>query len=87
MLYESRNPATGELLHTFEFHTFPNITISESAHIKWKQKSIEERNRYLQQLAQLLKERKKELAAIITLEMGKPLREAEYEIEKSRNLS
>ncbi|MBX2903219.1 MAG: NAD-dependent succinate-semialdehyde dehydrogenase [Chitinophagales bacterium] len=86
MLYESRNPATGELLHTFEFHAFPDITVSESAHTKWKQTSIEERNRYLQQLAQLLKERKKELAAIITLEMGKPLREAEYEIEKSLTL-
>lgn len=86
MKYESRNPVTGELLKTFEYSAFPDITHSEEAFKKWKKLSIEQRSKQLQNIALKLQSKKNELAEIITLEMGKPIREAVYEIEKSLTL-
>lgn len=86
MKYESRNPATGELIQAFDFDNFPDVSISKSAFRNWRKLSIEERNNSLQKVAKLIVERKNELAHLITLEMGKPLSEAEHEVEKTLTL-
>lgn len=86
MQYESRNPATGELLQTFELDSFPDISVSENAFQNWRKLSVQARNERLQGLASLIAERKNHLAKLMTLEMGKPLIEASHEIEKSLTL-
>ncbi len=48
----------------------------------WKKTPVAAHSRYLKSLAGLLLTEKKELASLITLEMGKPVREAVAEIEK-----
>lgn len=86
MKYESRNPATDTIEQSFEFDKFPDLSISLNAFKKWKKLSIVERNNNLQKVAKLIVERKKSLAALITLEMGKPLSEALHEVEKTITL-
>lgn len=86
MKYESRNPATGELLKAFDYSAFPDVSISEKAFNNWKLLPVEQRSQQLQKIASLLQSKKNELAEIITTEMGKPIREAIYEIEKSLTL-
>lgn len=83
MSYATINPATGELMQSFSYHAFPNMEISTQAYAYWKKLSIEERMKSLIRVSDLLKERGAKLAELITLEMGKPLTEANYEINKS----
>ncbi|MCS6820176.1 MAG: NAD-dependent succinate-semialdehyde dehydrogenase [Chitinophagales bacterium] len=86
MRYESRNPSNGVLLRAFDFHDFPDLDVSLQAFKKWKRLEVEERDGYLQRLAGLLKSRQRQLAEIITTEMGKPIRESLYEVEKTLTL-
>jgi succinate-semialdehyde dehydrogenase/glutarate-semialdehyde dehydrogenase len=82
-MYATINPATGETLKHFPFHPFPDINLSVEAYNKWKKLSIAERGTQLKKVADLLEKRKEQYALLITTEMGKPLREAEYEITKT----
>jgi acyl-CoA reductase-like NAD-dependent aldehyde dehydrogenase len=50
---------------------------------EWRAASFPERAAVLVKVAQLLRQRRAGLAQTITLEMGKPLAEAEAEIDKS----
>jgi succinate-semialdehyde dehydrogenase/glutarate-semialdehyde dehydrogenase len=86
MPFESRNPATGELLETF-----PEVSPGEldrsverawRAFLDWRARSFAERARPLREAARRLRERKEELARTMALEMGKPLVQGEAEIEK-----
>jgi succinate-semialdehyde dehydrogenase/glutarate-semialdehyde dehydrogenase len=83
MSYATVNPATGELLQEFSNHSFPDIEVSKNALRQWKQLSVEARMEHLMRVAALMKERSDSIAKLITLEMGKPLREAEYEVNKT----
>ena len=85
MIY-SINPATEEQIQTFTAHS-PAEVEQALAHVaaaqkQWAQRSVAERTPLLRQVAKLLRERKAEYGALITLEMGKPVNEAEGEIEK-----
>jgi succinate-semialdehyde dehydrogenase/glutarate-semialdehyde dehydrogenase len=82
MKYESINPYTGEKIKEFAIEPFPDLSISLQAFDKWRKMSVEERGKQLLNLAHVLNSRKEEYARIITLEMGKPYREALYEINK-----
>ncbi|MFF2346977.1 NAD-dependent succinate-semialdehyde dehydrogenase [Pseudarthrobacter sp. NPDC058119] len=80
------NPATGEQLIVFEAHTEAQVdaalTAAAEAQNAWRLIPVEERVQVLRNTAKVLREGKEEYARLITLEMGKPITEAEAEIEK-----
>jgi succinate-semialdehyde dehydrogenase / glutarate-semialdehyde dehydrogenase len=86
MTIESINPATGEVIETFEAFTSSQIdeTLDQArqAFLAWRESSFEERGALLRRVATFLREHKAELGRAATLEMGKPIAEAEAEVEK-----
>ncbi len=82
----SINPATGEINREFEIYSQENINEaikkSRTAFSEWKNLDISERAEYLTNAAKVLRIRKKELGEIITMEMGKPIKESIPEVEK-----
>lgn len=83
MKYATVNPCNNELLKEFPFSSYPDIEVSTKAFHQWRKLSVEERGKQLKKVALLLEKNKAAYARLITLEMGKPLREAEYEINKT----
>lgn len=83
MKYATVNPCNNELLKEFPFSSYPDIEVSTKAFHLWRKLSVEDRGRQLKKVAGLLEKNKAAYARLITLEMGKPLREAEYEINKT----
>jgi succinate-semialdehyde dehydrogenase/glutarate-semialdehyde dehydrogenase len=88
MSMQSINPATGELLASFD--TWDQATLDEVVtHAGYqledwaKLTPIEDRCALMRQVARVLRDDSDLLAELITLEMGKTLVEAEAEIEKS----
>lgn len=86
MSIQSINPATGEVIETFE--PFSEAQINEaldsarSAFREWRETTFAERGALFHRLANHLRDRKAELARMATLEMGKPIVESEAEVEK-----
>lgn len=83
MNYASISPFNNQVLKEFEFSPYPDLSLSHNAFNLWKKLSVEERGSQLRKVADLLDKNKKKYAELITLEMGKPLREAEYELNKT----
>lgn len=85
MAIASVNPATGELLKSFEpFDPERVETCLRRAEARLESPSaLDERLGWLTRAADLLEEDKERLARLMTTEMGKPLRAARAEIEKS----
>src|SRR5437016_8386207 len=86
MSIQTLNPATGEVLETFEPYTQEQINEAldqtHQAFLQWRTLSFVERGKYLQSIASHLREHKTELAKTAVLEMGKTITEAEAEVEK-----
>lgn len=86
-MIHSINPATGETIASFEPHDEARIaaalTGAANAQQAWRRTTLAERAALLKRVAAQLRERRPHLARLITLEMGKPIAEAEAEIEKS----
>jgi len=84
-VYAVTNPATGATVK--EYPTATDAEIQEalaSAHQafgQWNRSGIQERVELLNRVADLYAERRDELAAIITREMGKPIRQAQGEVD------
>ena len=82
----STNPTTGDIEREFEAHDRAAIETSlaqaHAAQKKWRKTPVQERCDLLARVAGVLRARQSELARLITLEMGKPITEAEGEIEK-----
>lgn len=82
----SVNPATGEELARFEAAAPAEVdaalTAAVAAQALWRLKPVEERAALLGSVADVLRRERAQLARLITLEMGKPIIEAEAEIEK-----
>jgi acyl-CoA reductase-like NAD-dependent aldehyde dehydrogenase len=82
----SINPATGETLETFAPFSDEQIDAaldaSRGAFASWRDTSFAERGAHLRAVAVYLRDHKTELAKTATREMGKPLVEAEAEVEK-----
>ena len=80
------NPVTGETTATFEAHSLRRVdaalTAAVTAQNQWRLVPVEDRVQVLRNTAKVLREGKAEYARLITLEMGKPVSEAEAEIEK-----
>ena len=86
MAIESINPATEETLATFDELSPGQVDeVIDAAHKAWKSWSrtpVTERERLMRGVAGYLRENKSRFSRLITLEMGKPIVEAEAEIEK-----
>jgi len=83
---EIRNPATGEIVDRVAAGTQEDvdraIDAAEAAFKKWSAVPPPKRAEILFTAAHTLKDREKELARLLTLEQGKPLREAILEIRR-----
>ena len=85
--YKTVNPATGETVR--EFTTLDDAGVesalsrAHSGYLHWRTTPAEERARILGRTADLYAEREDELARMIALEMGKPVREAKGEVKLS----
>jgi len=82
----SVNPATGEEIFRAESHTRAQVdeilSLAEAALPSWRARPVSERCEFVARAGQVLRERRDELARIITLEMGKLYGEAKAEVEK-----
>ncbi|MDR0805932.1 MAG: NAD-dependent succinate-semialdehyde dehydrogenase [Enterobacteriaceae bacterium] len=87
MSYKTVNPYTGETLKTFPDATDTEVASAiDHAHtsfLSWKEKPIAERLALLQRVADELRKNHKELAKLLTVEMGKLYSEALGEVELS----
>lgn len=83
--YSTINPATGEKLAEFEVVDDATmdglISSSAVAYASWRSTALEARTDTLRRVADLHLERLDELAALLTLEMGKPVVQAEGEVK------
>ncbi|QBD81725.1 NAD-dependent succinate-semialdehyde dehydrogenase [Ktedonosporobacter rubrisoli] len=86
MSIKTINPATEEVLETFEAYSPKQINEAldqaRKAFLQWRETTFAERSTLFHRLASYLREHKAELARTVTLEMGKPIGEAEAEVEK-----
>lgn len=86
MAIESINPATGEVVKTFEPHTAEEIEqkiqAAQEAYRNWRNVSFEERARHMQKQAEILENEAEHYGRMISLEMGKPLKDAVAEVKK-----
>lgn len=83
---ESINPATEEVLARFDPFTPEQLDAAVAdahrAFLAWRELSFADRARPMRALAKLLRGDVDRFARLMTLEMGKPIREARAEIEK-----
>lgn len=83
--YRVQNPATGEVVETFDAADDSEIdaaiAAADEAFRLWAGRSIQDRAAIVHRVAELFTERKDELARIIAQEMGKPLQEGIEEVE------
>jgi len=90
MSIQSTNPATNKVVKTFEemSETAVDQSIAKSVETfaTWKKTDYSKRSELLHNVAGLLRKNKKELAQLITLEMGKLVAQAEGEIKLSAEI-
>ncbi len=86
MALESRNPATNELLHSYDEHSNSQLDTmlenADAAFRQWRNTSIAERAECVTRAGAILRSRKEEYARLMALEMGKPLVQGIAEAEK-----
>jgi len=84
--FRSANPATGETLATFDGHAEADVdaalAAAERAVEALAELGVEGRLAALRRAAAVLEDRKPALAEMMTAEMGKPIAQAEAEIDK-----
>lgn len=90
MAFQTINPTTNKLIKSFDEMTDAaldkSVTQAATAFEDWKQTDYQTRSQLLYTVAGLLRAKRKELAQIITLEMGKLLVHAEGEIKLSAEI-
>ncbi len=78
--YASINPATAEVVREFPTMTDAEVetalATAGSAYAQWRRRSLEDRAAVIGRVAELHRERAEEFAALMTLEMGKPVAQA-----------
>ena len=86
MEFKSINPYNGQIVHTYQGITQSaldeKLNLSASAFKTWKNTSIDERIKLLRKVAEILRTETAEYAKMITLEMGKPIKESMGEVTK-----
>lgn len=86
MTFESINPATGEILESFEeWPAEKTQGVIEEVHVawqKWRQTIFTRREELMEKCAAALRLNKERYARMMSLEMGKPITEGRGEVEK-----
>jgi len=86
MAYESINPADGKTLKIFEVwddrQIEPALEQAADAALQWSETPLSERCDGIRRVAKVLRSRTEDLARIMTLEMGKLIKESCAEVEK-----
>jgi succinate-semialdehyde dehydrogenase/glutarate-semialdehyde dehydrogenase len=86
MSIQSINPATGEILESFSEASGQEVerilAAAHAAFLEWRTVPFGARAQRMRDAAQILRTRKAEYARTMTLEMGKPIVQAEAEVEK-----
>ncbi|OPX65020.1 MULTISPECIES: aldehyde dehydrogenase [unclassified Methanoregula] len=84
------NPATGELIDRVPAGSAGDVADAVSSAAEafdgWKKKGMRERGMILFHAAEIVRERHKDLARLLTMEQGKPLREAIDEVRGYANI-
>ena len=87
----STNPANGELIATYDEQTWDQVAARleavKKAFSTWSDTGFEHRARCLNAAADVLDRRREELARLMALEMGKPIRQGRAEIQKCAAVS
>ncbi|ACO34664.1 MULTISPECIES: NAD-dependent succinate-semialdehyde dehydrogenase [Acidobacterium] len=88
MSYDSVNPYTGELMKHFDEHSDEAMedALSRADACFRSFGTVEARAEVLRKAAALMRERREDLARMITLEMGKLIRESRDEVELSASI-
>ncbi len=80
------NPATGELIKEYGEHSVEEVqsilAATQNAWEGWRNTPFGERRRLMHQAAEVLRSNQEEYARIMSLEMGKVIKEARAEVEK-----
>ena len=83
---KSINPYNNEVLKEYEDHTQEQVNEGiEKAHrafLEWRETGFSERSKLMHKAANVLNDNKEKYAKIISLEMGKVIKEARAEVEK-----
>lgn len=83
----SINPYTEEVMHEFlpmsPAEVQAIVGASRKAYAAWRDRPVAERATFVKQLAAVLRQEKRNYAVLITQEMGKPVKDAMAEVEKS----
>jgi len=86
MSIQSINPATGEVLETFKETSREDLDRSlaaaHAAFLEWRTAPFATRAERMREAARVLRTRRAEYARTMTLEMGKPIVQAEAEVDK-----
>src|SRR5256885_4659940 len=84
--FETRNPATGEVLATFPLAT--NDELGGAAHAakgafeKWRKTPAPRRGEILLEAARIFRRKKEELGRVVTTEMGKVIAEGRGDVQE-----
>ena len=85
-MLKSINPATGEIIQSYEIYSEKGvekiINAVDKSWQQWRSTSFLHRSQAMQNLSSLLKSDKEDLARLMALEMGKVVKEGISEIEK-----
>lgn len=85
-MYRTLNPATEEFVREYPEHSWDQARAAaekaREAFLAWREVPIDQRAAVARRLASLLRSRLARYGALITLEMGKPLSQAQVEIDK-----
>lgn len=84
--FDTINPNTEEKITTYEVNDTTAIlariaSADEAFHNTWKSRTVVERVAYLVRAADLMEQRKKDLAELAAQEMGKPVKQGEGEVD------
>jgi len=86
MTFDSTNPATEEPIETHDAHdrdaVDATLTTASDRFASWRERPIAERAAKLADVAEVLRDGTREYAELMTREMGKPIEQAEAEVEK-----
>jgi succinate-semialdehyde dehydrogenase / glutarate-semialdehyde dehydrogenase len=86
MAIESINPANGKLIRNYKDYSDSQVNNKINQAYKawqsWKETPFSQRSGYMNMAADVLRKRKNELARLMALEMGKPLKAGIGEVEK-----
>lgn len=86
MSIQTVNPATGKVEKSYvplsKDEVMKAISESHEAFLKWKEVGIEKRCRLVKNAADVLRTKKEEYAQLLTIEMGKPIKQSIAEVEK-----